>query len=204
MEKLKALRAQRSLPVDSKRLAGWNALALKAFIEGAKQSSHPPYVQAAIEIRDYLTDTLWRDGVLVRAREQGRAIGTVSLSDYAYAADALAEFGEWRKSETDLDTAHAIARAAWQVFHEANGWRRESDSLLKGATLEETLRDETLPAPDAVLISLSLTLAAERDDADLGEKARAAINRAYDVVLTDSFFYPSRIRALERSLAAEN
>lgn len=203
MEKLKALRAERSLPVDGKRLAGWNALALKAFIEGAKQSRHPPYVQAAIEIRDYLTDTLWRDGVLVRAREQGRAIGTVSLSDYAYAADALAEFGEWRKSETDLDTAHAIARAAWQVFHEANGWRRESDSLLKGATLEETLRDETLPAPDAVLISLSLMLAEARSDDALAQNARAAINRAYDVVLTDAFFYPSRIRALERSLASK-
>jgi len=61
-----------------------------------------------------------------------------------------------------------------------------------------------LPAPDAVLISLSLALAAELEDPELAEKARAALNRAYDVVLTDSFFYPSRIRALERSLTPEN
>jgi uncharacterized protein YyaL (SSP411 family) len=204
MEKLKALRDERILPVDSKRLAGWNALALKAFIEGAKQSQNPAYAKAARGIRDYLINTLWQGDQLNRALEQGRAIGTVSLSDYAYVAEALAEYGRWQQSRVEFEVAQAIARAAWRDFYEANGWRRETRSLLKGAELEETLRDETLPAPDAVLISLSLALAAELDDADLAEKARAAINRAYDVVLTDSFFYPSRIRALERSLTAEN
>ena len=196
MQKLKTLRAARNLPVDEKRLAGWNALALKAFVEGARQSGEPSYAAAAEEIKAYLAGTLWQGGRLYRARADGRALGTVSLADYAYVADALLAFSDWRSSDAEIALAHEIVTAAWRDFHHANGWRRETDSLLKGADLEEMLRDETLEAPDAALISLSLRLADERGDAALAAQARGALRRGYDTLLTDAFFYPSRIRAL--------
>ena len=177
MQKLKTLRAARNLPVDEKRLAGWNALALKAFVEGARQSGEPRYAAAAEEIKAYLAGTLWQGGRLYRARADGRALGTVSLADYAYVADALLAYGDWRSSEADIALAHEIVAAAWRDFHHANGWRRETESLLKGADLEEMLRDETLEAPDAALISLSLRLADERGDAALAAQARGALRQ---------------------------
>ena len=80
MQKLKTLRAARNLPVDEKRLAGWNALALKAFVEGARQSGEPRYAAAAEEIKAYLAGTLWQGGRLYRARADGRALGRIGRS----------------------------------------------------------------------------------------------------------------------------
>jgi hypothetical protein len=74
---------------------------------------------------------------------------------------------------------------------------------LKGAELSEMLRDETLFAPDAVLIMLSFKLADLKDDPELAIRAAAALNRGFDKVLKDAFFYPTRIRAMEDMLSVK-
>jgi len=204
MGKLSALRDGRSLPVDNKALAGWNALALGAFVEGAIQSDKADYAHAARQIKRYIQTTLWQDDKLFRARARGSALGTVSLADYAYTARALLAFSRWSKVPDDLALAYRVAQAAWRDFHRANGWQRETDPLLKGSELHEVLRDEALPAADAVLIEVSLQLADQEGSSELAEKARSALNRAHDAVMADAFFFPSRIRALEVAITHQN
>ncbi|MEC9079737.1 MAG: DUF255 domain-containing protein, partial [Pseudomonadota bacterium] len=95
MDKLKEMRRERSLPVDNKLLAGWNALAMEAFIAGARQSDKAIYAQAARQIKRYIDTTLWDGDQLFRAISDGVALGTVSLSDYALTARAMLAFSRW-------------------------------------------------------------------------------------------------------------
>ena len=203
MSKLRSARASRTLPVDHKPLAGWNALALMAFLEGAKHSTDRQYTETAEKIKKDIVATLWRDGKLQRSQSDRRSLGTASLADYAYVAQAFFEFWDWSNDPDDLDFSYQLVRASWQNYHHANGWRREVNSLLKGAELSEMLRDETLFAPDAVLIMLSFKLADLKDDPELAIRAAAALNRGFDKVLKDAFFYPTRIRAMEDMLSVK-
>jgi uncharacterized protein YyaL (SSP411 family) len=116
----------------------------------------------------------------------------------------LLAFSRWSKVPDDLALAYRVAQAAWRDFHRANGWQRETDPLLKGSELHEVLRDEALPAADAVLIEVSLQLADQEGSSELAEKARSALNRAHDAVMADAFFFPSRIRALEVAITHQN
>jgi len=201
MGKLKDLRSERSLPVDDKLLAGWNALALEALIEGARQSGKSVYADTARRIKHYIETTLWDGDRLFRARSDGAALGTVSLSDYAYTARALLAFSRWTNAPRDRELAHQVVLAAWRDFHRSNGWQRERDPLLKGSELHEVLRDEAMPAGDAVLIEVSLELAREMNLPLLAEKARSALNRFQEQLQAEAFFFPSRIRALEVAIA---
>ena len=65
------------------------------------------------------------------------------------------------------------------------------------------LRDEAIPAGDAVLIEVSLELAREMNLPMLAEKARSALNRFQEQLQAEAFFFPSRIRALEVAIAVQ-
>ena len=201
MGKLKELRRERSLPVDDKLLAGWNALAMEAFIAGARQSDEAIYAQTARRIKRYIETVLWDGDQLFRAISGGGALGTVSLSDYALTARAMLAFSRWANTPRDTELAHRIVLAAWRDFHRSNGWQRERDPLLKGSELHEVLRDEAMPAGDAVLIKVSLELAREMNLPVLSKMARSALNRFWEQLRAEAFFFPSRIRALEVAIA---
>ena len=203
MDKLKEMRRERSLPVDNKLLAGWNALAMEAFIAGARQSDKAIYAQAARQIKRYIDTTLWDGDQLFRAISDGVALGTVSLSDYALTARAMLAFSRWANTPRDAELAHQIVLAAWGDFYRSNGWQRERNPLLKGSELHEVLRDEAMPAADAVLIEVSLELAREMNLPRLSEMARSALNRFWEQLRAEAFFFPSRIRALEVAIAAQ-
>ena len=201
MGKLKELRRERSLPVDDKLLAGWNALAMEAFIAGARQSDEAIYAQTARRIKRYIETVLWDGDQLFRAISGGGALGTVSLSDYALSARAMLAFSRWANTPADAELAHRMVLAAWRDFHRSNGWQREQNPLLKGSELHEVLRDEAMPAGDAVLIEVSLELAREMNLPVLSEKARSALNRFWEQLRAEAFCFPSRIRALEVAIA---
>ena len=112
-------------------------------------------------------------------------------------------FSRWANTPGDAELAHQIVLAAWRDFHRSNGWQRERDPLLKGSELHEVLRDEAMPAGDAVLIEVSLELAREMNLPGLTEMARSALNRFWDELRTEAFFFPSRIRALEVAIGAQ-
>ena len=202
MGKLRGLRRDRSLPVDDKVLAGWNALAMEAFIAGARQSGKAIYAQTATLIKAYIETVLWDGDQLFRAISGGSALGTVSLSDYALTARAMLAFSRWANSPGDAELAHQIVLAAWGNFHRSNGWQRERDPLLKGSELHEVLRDEAMPAGDAILIEASLELAREMNLPGLTEMARSALNRFWEQLRAEAFL-SSRIRALEVAIGAQ-
>ncbi len=178
--KLFAARQARKLPRDTMLLAGWNGLALAAFAEAARATGEERYRVAARGARDYLMNTLWDGRALMRAVHGGRAVGAVSLEDYAYVALGLLEWARLTGEREDFRQAAIVAAMAWKRFYGAEGWRLSQKSALAATagTAVAAIADGPLPSPSAVLIEVSLVLAAERGEKGLGAQAADALKRA--------------------------
>ena len=64
-------------------------------------------------------------------------------------------------------------------------------------------RGGEVPAGEAVVIEVSLELAREMILPKLAEMARSALNRFWEQLRAEAFFFPSRIRALEVAIGVQ-
>jgi uncharacterized protein YyaL (SSP411 family) len=194
---LAARRGERQLPRDDKVLAAWNGLALAAFAEAARLNGAPRYREAARALRDYLLGTLWDGEGLRRAVYRGRAVGQVSLEDYAFVAEGLLEWVRLTGEEDDARQAARIVHVAWRRYEGAKGWRLSENPFWTGAPRAElSVPDGPLPSPSAVLIRTSLALAARLGDRDLQKRAEAALARARTPAWEDPFWHATIIGTL--------
>jgi len=200
--KLKTARAKRGLPRDTKRLAGWNGLALTAFAEAAQRTGNAADRQAARGIRDYLLTRLWDCRRLQRAVEDGRAVGAAALEDYAYVAEGLLTWADASGDAEAARQARAIARAAWSLFYTAKGWRIGEPGWLAAEAGQDIVADGPLPSPSAVLIAVSLTLG-ERGDAELRRRALGALNSGHELLKEDPFWYATHVAVSASAVRAK-
>jgi len=195
-EKLRAARARRGLPRDTKLLAGWNGLALAAFAEAARTTNEPRYREIARGIQQYLVNTLWDGKSLKRAVDKGRAVGAVALEDYAYVAQGLLEWARLTHAAGDYNVARAVADSAWRQFYSARGWRLSGTALIQTGPDEAAIADGPLPSPSAALIETSLALAEKTGDATLKQTARTAAEKGRSAVRRDAFWHATHARLL--------
>lgn len=156
--KLLAKRQQRSLPRDTKRLAGWNGLTLSALVAGAHAFPTGPYRQAAGEVRDFLLTRLWDGRQLWRAKEQGRALGSPALEDFVYAAEGLLAWAELSGRPADKDMAVEFIARAWSDSFTDQGWKTARLMPLPAMPKARAMTDNPLPSPAALLIRLTAAL----------------------------------------------
>jgi uncharacterized protein YyaL (SSP411 family) len=198
-EKLLAARARRSLPVDDKLIAGWNGLALHAFAAAAKTWPDSSYPETAAALREFLLEQLWQDGRLQRALAAGRPLGSASLEDYAYVAAGLLSWARLNDRRQDYVEARSVAEAAWSRFYRDNGWYQEDGTLLAPTSAEEMVADGAMASPAAVVIEVSLELAAYFDDEGMRRRALSALNRGDTLLSRAPYWYASQLGA--RALA---
>jgi len=189
-EKLLVQRATRLPPRDTKQLAAWNALLLKALVEGAQVLGHDRYRTAAASLAGYLV-TLWDGQKLLRARDGIRVMGEAALEDYAYVADALQAWAAHTSDDQTLALARAIATAAWKRFFDESGWRLSASANLPGMGGEPALSTSALPAPSAVLMRTTPGLGiAQADAMDSARRLSVA------AVADEAFWYPGHALTL--------
>jgi len=188
-DKLRAARAKRGLPRDTKVLAAWNGLALSALAAAVRATNEPRYREAGKALRDYLVRTLWDGKQLARSRVDGKAGGTAALEDYAYVARGLADWAEVSGAKEDVAIASDIVASAWKRFYGPKGWRLEEQSLLAAESGQDAVNDGHLPSPSAVLIDTSLVIAARRNDAALRKQALAAANSSHALIGASPFYH---------------
>lgn len=194
--KLNNARTQRSLPVDTKLLAGWNGLALRAFATAARVLSSTDYQKTAQGIRNYLYDRLWVGNELLRAVSNGKSFGQATIQDYAYVADGLRAWAELTEASSDHQFAVTVAQQGWQRFYKGEVWRQAESSLLSPEPGKDLLLDGPMPSPTAVLISASLALELKQQ-----QRILAALNAGSSEISANPFWHASHIDALVSQLA---
>jgi hypothetical protein len=195
-QRLRLARTARVVPRDTKQLAGWNGLALTAFAEAAVQLHETRYRDTAQAIRDYLVNRLWDGKALKRALAGGRALGAVSLEDYAYVAEGLHAWAEVTGRIEDYRLAQTVAEAGWARHYGRQGWRLSADGLIDADSGQDLVADGPMPAPSAVLARASLALARRTGNHKLRDRALSALNSGHKILGEDPYWYASHIAAM--------
>ena len=188
-------RAKRGLPVDGKRLAGWNGLMVGAFATGSKVLERKDFLEAAEQLRDFLLNELWDGAALSRARQGGKPLGEASLEDYAYVAEGLARLSAVTGNKQDADLSNKLLTLAWQRFYSKDGWQSSEHPVLPGMPKSKAQDDGALPSPAALVISLSL----KSGDGALINKARSAAADSLAAIQDQPFWYASHVAVLINS-----
>ena len=200
-KKLLAIRAKRGLPVDTKRLAAWNGLALSAFVKAAQVTKTNKDKQAAKRLRDFLVNQLWDGKQLMRARnEQGKQIGKAAIEDYAFVAAGLFDWATYTGNKQDHKLAIELTRQAWQRFFGQQGWRLSEENLLAYGISEHVIADGPMPSPAAIILQVTQAILERDSNAKLPiNKFKAVLAASEKDVLDDPFWFSSYVDVLEES-----
>ncbi len=197
LKKLRAARAKRQAPRDTKVLAAWNGLALAAYAEAARSSGKKDYADTARSVRTYIAKHLWDGTNLRRAEVDGRALGSVSLEDYAYVALGLLEWAELSGREEDFRFARQVVDRAWAVYYGAKGWRQpQGGAILPGAGAVGMTGDGPTPSPAGVLAQASLRLAKKNHDRKFRDRVLTALRQNGSRMADDPFWHVTELAAL--------
>ena len=148
-------------------------------------------------MRSYIVRRLWDGTNLRRAEADGRALGSVSLEDYAYVALGLLEWAELSGQEGDFRIARQVVDRAWAVFYGKNGWRQpQGGGILPGAGAAGMTGDGPTPSPAGVLAQVSLRLAKKYHDRTLRARALNALRQNGSLLAHDPFWHVTELSAL--------
>lgn len=200
--KLLSARSQRTLPIDEKLLAGWNAMALSTFAIAAQTFDDPVYKEQAEKIKHFLMTNLWKDDRLTRSLAKGKCIGSASIEDYAFVADGLFNWATLNGAEEDYRQAEAVLEQGWSRFYNNNAWSYADTSLLPPADGEEMLSEDSSASPSAQLITTTLAMkqADKLESQELYLKALSALNRGEATLRSNPFWYATQIGALQMAI----
>jgi len=193
-QKLLERRKSRSLPLDDKVLTGWNGLLLAALSDASAAMGSDKYRHAALALKDYMIQNLWRDDVLLRSVKNGQAIGVAALEDYAFLAYGLSRWLLITDAKQDRAMLKKTLTLAWDRFYQKEGWRNSDQELLPGMARSVAQTSGPMPAPSALIIQLSLV----SGDPDLEAKAIQANKLSRRLVQEQPFWYPDHAVLLFR------
>ena len=205
-KKLLAVRAERSLPRDEKRLAAWNGLALSALVRASARPGGARFEPQARAVARLLTEELWDGSTLVRARTDRPAgsgakrqtVTPATLPDYAHVARGVIAFAKTFGNERHWAIARGIVAGAWERFREQDGWRLSDAPGLPYSGTEAAIADGPMPSPSAVLLDATMEVADHFGDGALAARARGVLLADDAALRPGAFFHATRIRALLR------
>lgn len=178
--RLRRYRQQRALPRDEKRLAGWNALALIALSDAYADGAS--YRTTGKELRDYLHG-LWDGKRLWRMRdEKGERRLASGLGDYAYTALSLLHWDAAAGDHASRQLATHLVKAAWQRFHNKEGWLPGGEAMLIGQR-QRLLPAGAMPSAAVALFKANLMLG---EEAPIGRQAMDEALTAQSVTVLNS------------------
>ncbi len=189
-------RGKRSLPVDDKVLASWNALLLLALTQ-AVVSGEVSYRDDARALRDFIVARYVSNNAVSRLRTDDGVTVPGALEDYAYVASALLAYsGIAEHAAPDRNLAMRVIHMAWERFHMDSGWRLTDAVLLPSALGRAMVADDVLPSASGLLLAASLKVAVADRDAKLQKLAQSALVADRKTLWVDPFTYAGYVDLL--------
>ena len=155
-KKLLEKRAIRNRPdLDTKVIVSWNALAIKAFIDGYKATQKRHYLRIALESAEFLiTHQFQKDYRLNRIYYDGESKINAFLDDYAFLIDALIQLYQVTFDNKWIDWAMKLSEYALTHFELNN-----SSLLQYKSNLDENLVSPKIEIVDSVIPSSNSIMA---------------------------------------------
>jgi len=160
-------RAKRVQPArDEKVLTEWNAMTAATLAEVASATGLDHYGRKAEEICDFLWESLFRDGRLMRSWQGGRARHLAVATDHAWLAEACLRVSEWTGAARWRARALAAIDQLRNLF-----WDDESGGFFTTGSDAEALvvrpkefLDGAVPATNSIAVNSLLRAGALSDD----------------------------------------
>jgi uncharacterized protein YyaL (SSP411 family) len=184
-EALFAARLRRPQPLrDDKAIASWNGLMLAALAESARRLDRSDWLEAAVQLAEFILGPLSQGGRLHRTWRDGHAKGTGYLEDYADVAHGLYELHVATGELRWLHEARRLALLAIELFSdEENGgfFRTPKDGEALVAR-QKDFDDNPTPSGSSMLAFVLLRLARIWGDDELERRAVSALRLIRDVI----------------------
>ena len=202
--RLFAERAKRVAPgIDDKALTAWNALALRALAEAAAILERPDYRERAVRLGEFLLDSLYVAGRLLRSWKGGRARLNGYLEDYAALALALLALHEATFEHRWLHHALRLTDEMLGLF-----WDAQSQLLYDVGSDHERLVvrprdtfDNAVPCGSSMAAEALLRLGRLAGRADLVDKADLLFQSVGPLLGRYPLGFGNWLKALELRLA---
>ncbi len=179
-DKLLSARRQRPAPLtDTKILAAWNGLAIRAFAMAGDQLGEPKYTEQARRAAEFvLANHRTAEGRLLRTWTAGQARLNAYLDDYALVVDGLLALAEATGQSRWLEAAEELTRTQIELFWDDKGggfYYTSSDHEQLLARSKNPI-DSVLPSGNSVSASNLAALAKATGNAEYLDRARRTIN----------------------------
>jgi len=160
--KLIEKRKERARPgLDDKVIVSWNALAIKAFIDGYKATQKRQYLRTALEAAEFLiSHQMQKDYRLNRLYYNGKSTVNAFLDDYAFMIDALIHIYQITFDAKWIDWAMKLTEYTLTHFKMGNSnllqYKSDIDERLIATKLE--IVDSVIPSANSMMAKNLFTL----------------------------------------------
>jgi hypothetical protein len=153
--KLQEKRSLRKRPeLDTKVIVSWNALAIKAFVDGYRATQKRQYLRIALEAAEFLISRqLHKDYRLERVYYNGESKVNAFLDDYAFLIDTLIQLYQVTFDAKWIDWSVKLAEYVLTHFKLNNSNLLQYKSDLDGALIAPKIEivDSVIPSSNSIM-----------------------------------------------------
>jgi len=194
LQKLRKVKKRR-MPVDSKRLASWNALVLSALVKAQAFDPGEQRKRQMDELYQYIVQNFIQrseQGELQVIRFSGQVQSAeTTLEDYANLAAAIQSYAQLNHNSSAQQLAQQLVRQALAKYFRNGRWFQNNASLIPGDQGDYIIQDGVLQSPSSVLLQ-TLNAMPQVDD-KLRQQAQQLFLRLTKDVLDTPYYYASGI-----------
>ncbi len=189
------------MPIDTKALASWNALTLKAWVRASEHTKNKDIQQQTKEIYSYLIQNFIANGTVIKFAGQRDAAET-TLEDYAQLAHAIQLYANYSHDEQAAKFAKTLTELAFKKYYKNKHWLRNVESLIPGDKGELVIQDAVFESPVTLLLETVFLM--KNPDPEIKTLAIELLRRLTPDILDAPYFYSSLIMLRQQHLSIKN
>jgi len=196
-KKLLEKRATRKRPdLDTKVIVSWNALAIKAFIDGYRATQKRQYLRIALETAEFLiSHQFQKDYRLNRIYYDGESIINAFLDDYAFLIDALIQLYQITFDTKWIDWAMKLSEYVLKHFELNNSslfqYKSNLDENLISSKIE--IVDSVIPSSNSIMAKNLFILGQYFYSDSYIERARNMVSEVQSTLERSPFYFANWI-----------